>query len=220
MVGYRPRPGAFVYWVFPGGRPTGVTTRFTDTGNEFPWSIAAYDARYGVAPTLPGSPEVRANSPVYAEAIGLLNVAMQRASQDPYNPWGFVPGVPTELEVQDFAHCECSSGWASSPIKRLYFDQQTPVIVPPPPPPPPPVDPGPPPVDPSDPGPEDPGTTLTVVTRETLPVAVPEDIRQTLDWAPEWTLIGAGRRARLTRLRQWVDGLERTTVVTTETTEG
>jgi hypothetical protein len=240
MVRFRPVTGTPVHWVYPGGQPAG-TTRFTDTGDAFPASREAYAARYGTVPSQNG---VDAVLPVYAEAIGVLARAMELASLDPLNPWGLEPGVPTDLEVEDFAATQCPQG-RNSAIFRAYL----PGSVPPPrdrnPPPPPP------PVEPTLPSPAeqleqieaflllqgmgDPtaGTiadnvesAIRALSRRPKPIVIPEDVRVTvklLDELAERALlfgeidaagqrwgnlrIGAGRRARLARLRQWLESL-------------
>ena len=118
-VHFRPENGATVSWWFPGSKPSGITTTFTDTGDKFPNTPELFDQRYGKAPELPGG--VKANFPIAGETIGILGLAMEKASQDPGNEWGLQRGTPTDLEIHDFAATEAPNGWASHSIKR-YLD--------------------------------------------------------------------------------------------------
>lgn len=114
-VNFRPKNGDTVSWWFPGSIPSGVTTKFTDTGDKFPNTPELFEKRYGKAPEREG---VKANFPIYGETINTLNLAMAKASEDPGNPWGFQRGTPTDLETYDFAATQAPNGWASHPIRR------------------------------------------------------------------------------------------------------
>jgi hypothetical protein len=131
-VGFKPATNAVVYWYWPGGRNTGITTNWTDTGDTFPNTPESFAARYGEPPTMADGSNVRANFPVDAETIFTgLGVALARAAQDPLNPWGLHPsgdGSATPLELHDFAATQCPGGWASSSVKRQYFDQAPPSV--------------------------------------------------------------------------------------------
>jgi len=124
-VHFRPENGATVSWVWPGSRPTGITTKFTDTGDKFPNTPEEFAKRYGKPPERedpPGSGNiVKANFPIYAETINTLGLAMEKASEKSDNQWKFKPGVPTNLEIHDFAATEAPFGWARHPI-RAYLD--------------------------------------------------------------------------------------------------
>lgn len=136
-VGFKPENGAIVYW------KDGRITTFRDTGDVFPNTPGAFKARYGRF-------HEEAHFPVDAETIYLgVARALYFAAQHPANPWGLRPsgdGEATPLEAHDFAATRMSSGWASSLLKRRYFDPNVgelsgspaPSPTPPPAPPPPP----------------------------------------------------------------------------------
>lgn len=128
-IGFTPNDGETVHWVAPGAnRPLGFTQIHPGAGDPFgagsgALSLPIFRARYGEPPK---EGEVEGVFPVYAESIGTLSRAMELASQDPSNGWGFAPGVPSDLEVYDFAATRCQQGRNSPIFKYLAQPAPTP----------------------------------------------------------------------------------------------
>lgn len=108
---WKPVPGAFVDWHFPGpgwqpGQPPFPIlprTRFTGEGDIS--TANGFAHRYGLTSDMMLEGVVRPHLPVEAEELGTLGQAIARAASDPHNPWGLTPEqLPlSDTELYDFS---------------------------------------------------------------------------------------------------------------------